>query len=332
LFLVFSICSQVVAKPVCIVTTTTGAALTSPSTFSDIVCGAGTGYLTKKKNNQRPTALDGADSCQILYASADQYRRDQTWQKAFDTAKHYIEKCANYPQSWRAFQITGQGAQGIFVHDTSIYTRYHAWLESVLYLNKTDPEYWCQCVYAIANSFTATSDTTTLQKIEAPNRLLAVYQWLLQHTDCDTEILRREYQRARDAQYVRWQTTDTTIALDTTLPSMSDLGLDSLLNLHFSGVAHPAIYSGILNSLTISKNPFTSTTTLHFALDKMAYLKAEVYDELGRMIIGDGSGHSFDLGKHQIPFDLKSYASGAYYLRVSMGDGEVRTIKLVKKD
>jgi len=309
-----------------------GSALTSPSTFSDVVCGVGTGYLTKKKNDQKPTALDGADSCQILYASADQYRRDHVWLPAYDTARHYIETCAYYFQSWWAFQITSEGVQGLFVHDTSIIRRYRDWLESVLYLNTTDPEYFCQCVYAIAGTLNYPSDTTAVLLNQRTNRGLSVFQWLLLHTDCDTEILRREYQRGRDAQYVHWLETDTTIALDTTLPSMSDLGLDSLLNLHFSGVAHPAIYSGILNSLTISKNPFTSTTTLHFALDKMAYLKAEVYDELGRMIVGDGSGHSFDPGKHQISFDLTGFASGADYLRVSMGDGEVRTIKLVKKE
>jgi len=29
---------------------------------------------------------------------------------------------------------------------------------------------------------------------------------------------------------------------------------------------------------------------------------------------------------------LKGFASGAYYLRISLGDGETKTIKMVKKE
>jgi hypothetical protein len=142
-------------------------------------------------------------------------------------------------------------------------------------------------------------------------------------------MLRGEYVQGRLSQLQSWL-NDTTVALDTTLPSMHQLGLDSILNLHLGVPLARSPFASELASFTMSQNPFKTTTTFHFDLDRETYMKAEVYDELGRMVIGDGSGHSYDPGKHQIPIDLSGFASGAYYLRISLGDGETRTIKMVK--
>jgi hypothetical protein len=114
---------------------------------------------------------------------------------------------------------------------------------------------------------------------------------------------------------------------------MHDLGIDSLLNLHFTkGVKPTAYYADILSSIGVSANPLKRSTTLRFVADRSVYLRTEVYDELGRMIVGDGAGKVFEPGRHELPIDLTGRASGVYYLRVSLGDGEIRTIKLVKKE
>ncbi|MEO6939994.1 MAG: T9SS type A sorting domain-containing protein, partial [Candidatus Kapaibacterium sp.] len=74
------------------------------------------------------------------------------------------------------------------------------------------------------------------------------------------------------------------------------------------------------------------TTLLRFDLDRAVYLKVDILDELGRTVVGDESGRSYNPGRHELPLDLSGQASGAYYLRISLGDGEVRTLKLIKKE
>ena len=216
--------------------------------------------------------------------------------------------------------------------DTSVWLRYRTWLESVLYLNRVDPEYFCICVENIAGTFVSSKDTTEQLGWVATNKSLAVLKGLLDHTPCDTQMLRRDYTQARKGQYETWL-NGTTIKLDTTLPSMHDLGLDSILNLHFSGVgSQPTLYAGVLSSMAVSENPLRKTTLLRFDLDRAVYLKVDVLDELGRTVLGDESGHSYNPGRHELPLDLSGQASGAYYLRVSLGDGEVRTLKLIKNE
>jgi len=293
---------------------------------------SGTGYKTHALKGPKSTSVQSFDSCQIRYGSASAFADNYLWKQAYDTAKSYVETCPNDYQSWRAFGVMNQAAQAIWgAHDTTIYLRYRSWLESVLYLNKTDPEYFCMCVEAIGGTFKYASDTTEQLLWKSLNRGLAVLRWLLGNTNCDTGMLKRYYTDSRISQHQQWE-NDTTVKLDTTLPSMHDLGLDSILNLHLGVGLAKSPYAGLLTTFSISTNPFTSTTTLLFSLDRMAYIKCEVYDELGRIVIGDGSGHVFDPGSHNIPINLKGFASGAYYLRISLGDGETKTIKMVKNE
>ena len=281
---------------------------------------------------QRPLFPDSLPTgCQLLYNLGHSYDNNHEPQKCYDTLKKFIETCPLWPNSCLAFGHMMASVQSL-QKDTSVWSRYRHWLESVLYLNRVDPEYFCICVENIAGTFVSSKDTTEQQAWAATNKSLAVIKWLLDHTTCDTGTLRREYVQARKGQYETWL-NDTTIKLDTTLPSMHDLGLDSILNLHFSGVgSQPTIYAGVLSSMSVSENPLRKATLLRVDLDRAVYLKVDVLDELGRTVLGDESGHTYSPGRHELPLDLSGQASGAYYLRVSLGDGEVRTLKLIKKE
>jgi hypothetical protein len=312
-------------------TAAAGQALTAASTFSGISCESGTGYIAKHSDN-RPTSADSVPTgCQHLINAVDSYSSNFLWQKCYDTAKHFIETCPKFYQSWRAFNYMNEATQGLWLNDTASYYKYQQWLKSVLYLNTTDPEYFCVCVEAIAGTFKYAGDTAKQAFSRSENRGLAVIKWLLEHTSCDTASLRRIYKSTRDDQLQTWH-DDTTQTLDTTLPSIHDLGLDSLLNLHLGVGLSQSPYAASLSSFRLSTNPITSKSNLLFDLDKMVFVKAEVYDELGRMLIGDGSGHSFEPGRHQIPIDLSAYPTGAYYVRIALGDGETRTIKMIKQE
>jgi hypothetical protein len=305
----------------------------SQSIFSSVQCSAGAGEISHQKSIAPQQLLDGVPTgCQLLFNKGDYYFINGQNQKCYDTLKLFIEQCPLFYQSWGAFPDMTGVVVGL-ASDTSIWLRYRNWLESVLYLNTVDPEYFCQCVGALSSTFSQSSDTTAALRSKATNRALAVIKWLLDNTKCDTSGNQYTYQSGRREQRRQWLIDTNAYALDTTLPSMHDLGIDSLLNLHFTkGVNPTAYYADILLSFEVSANPLKRSTTLRFVADRSVYLRSEVYDELGRMVVGDGAGKVFEPGRHELPIDLTGRASGVYYLRVSLGDGETRTIKLVKKE
>ncbi len=306
-------------------------ALTAASTFSGVSCESGTGYVAKHSDH-RPASADSVPTgCQHLINAVNAYSSNFLWQKCYDTAKYFIETCPQFAQSWRAFDYMNGAVQGFRPQDTAIYFKYQQWLKSVLYLNTSDPEYFCACVEAFGGTFQYAGDSGEQAYWRTGNRELAVVQWLLQHTNCDTGMLKHLYRNTRDGEYQAWL-NDTTIKLDTTLPSMHDLGLDSMLNLHLGVSLAQSPFAASLSTVHLSADPFTARTNLLFEFDKMVYLKAKVYEELGRMLIGDGSGHSFEPGRHQIPIDLSAYPAGAYYVRIVLGDGETKTIKMIKQE
>ncbi|MBS1904774.1 MAG: T9SS type A sorting domain-containing protein [Bacteroidetes bacterium] len=90
--------------------------------------------------------------------------------------------------------------------------------------------------------------------------------------------------------------------------------------------------SGFLSSFTGSPNPFTKETELTYVLNRMTYVTVAIYDELGRMVWGDGKGRSLDAGTHTIDIDGASLPSGTLYARISTGFGEVKTVKLVHQE
>ncbi len=95
-----------------------------------------------------------------------------------------------------------------------------------------------------------------------------------------------------------------------------------------SGVARSASKD---TGVFVTENPFDKLTTLHFTLSEVSYTKVDVLDVLGREVAVVGTGHILDAGEHQLPVDLSGCTAGTYYLRISLGTGEVRTVKLVKK-
>src|SRR5438105_3809212 len=75
-------------------------------------------------------------------ASAKQY------QEVYDSLKKYIEYCANFDEPdhlpWHAFTQL-QGANSYRSTDPERFNAFRPWLISVLYLNTTDPYYFCAC-------------------------------------------------------------------------------------------------------------------------------------------------------------------------------------------
>jgi hypothetical protein len=250
------------------------------------------------------------DSCAELKAwSAIKPASEEQAQQQYDTLRLYIEKCAVADtNSWDVF-LNLTAADQFRSDDTNRYTQYRAWLLSVLYLNKVQPEYFCECMGAIESTYQTTID------------VLAIMNYMRQfHREC--------WGIGNDKHY----TQDSVSAANqgqgpTHLPPLDSLGLGFLLK---SGVTPTVPYGRQqLESFTSSPNPFNRGTTLEFTLNCLTYITIAVYDDLGNLVWGDARGYSLEAGKHTINFEGNALPSGTLYARISTGFWEVKTIKLI---
>jgi hypothetical protein len=227
----------------------------------------------------------------------------------------YISICAARDnQSYNVFAHLDDAVQ-LISNDTNRYEEYRKWLLSVLYFAPQFPNYYCACLGSIAGTF-------KYGKYH-PLGYLAVMRFIERHTSCGDGSYNAEY--AKDSAELAYSGYNTA---DSNLPSLDSLGLGLLL--HLNAVQSPTTLSNIfLLSKTSNPNPFTKETTLKFTLNRMAYTTIAIYDELGRLVWGDGRGSSLEAGWHTVHIDGKDLPHGTLYARISTGFGEVKTVKLV---
>ena len=259
-----------------------------------------------------------SDSC--YYWRSFEYRQPQTpeeYKEQYDTLRLYIEGCAaTDDQSWDVF-TTMSGAVQFMSDDTTRFDPYRTWLISVLYLNTTNPAYFCACMGAIAGTYQYGK--------YLPLGGLSVMNYLRQyHPECWSVGGQNDY--TKDSIYDAGKNYGSYDVNH--LPPLDSLGLGFLLK---AGVVSPStsLPSQYLASFTSNPNPFINETSLEFTLNRMSYVTLAVYDELGRLVWGDGRGSSLEAGTHSIQIDGRSLPSGTLYARISTGFGEVKTVKLV---
>ena len=236
----------------------------------------------------------------------------------YDTIRLYIERCAaKDDQSWDVF-VKMTGAVSFMSDDTTRFVQYRNWLIAVLYLNTTNPAYFCACMGAIASTY-------QYGKYH-PLGYLAVLNYFRQnHPECWSAGGQKEY--SKDSTYDAGKTYS---GYDVNhLPPLDSLGLGFLLHHQAVAPSSRQLTAQYLASFTSSPNPFINETTLQFTLNRMTYTTIAVYDELGRLVWGDGRGASLEAGVHTIHLDGKNLPSGTLYARISTGFGEVKTVKLV---
>lgn len=264
----------------------------APSRGFTVTCNGAFGEdgIKPKENKIFSQSLD-TPSCTYLrgWRHASTKTKDLA-QEIYDSVRFYINHCAaNDSEAFMAFTHL-DGAVGLLYtySDSTLYTNYRNWLISVLYLNTTDPRYFCDCMSSIMGTYgiTAAGD-----KYNLPNGGLAVMNYLRGKSQCNIghhiDSLYAENVRFR---HQEWLDGDRKMPEDTTLPSLDKIGLGFLLK----GVVTPSngsvISSQFLASFTSNPNPFKNETTLDFILNRMTYTTIAVYDELGRLVWGDGRG------------------------------------------
>lgn len=74
-------------------------------------------------------------------------------------------------------------------------------------------------------------------------------------------------------------------------------------------------------------NPFNPVTTIQFGLSEAARVTLKVYDLLGREVATLVDDDQLDEGQHEVEFDASSFASGVYFYRIVVNDGEFQKIR-----
>ncbi|MDP4220192.1 MAG: T9SS type A sorting domain-containing protein [Bacteroidota bacterium] len=267
-----------------------------------------------------------ADSCSAMHGWVGiKPATKQEYKMQYDTLHDFIMSCAKDSDSYEAFSVMDGAVEEYAPNDTTRYDTYREWLISVLYLNPIQPVYFCACLESI-------SGTYQYGKYAIPNARLAVLTYLRNITSCDNAGVERDIKNYIDSRHQTWllhKQFGDTAAEDTVLPPLDSIGLGILLD-------HESVSSGSsmssaknLHAFVLTPNPFVNETNLQFTLSRMTYITMAVYDELGRLVWGDGKGSSFEAGTHTVTLDGKNLPHGTLYARISTGFGEVRTVKLI---
>ncbi len=289
-----------------------------------VSCGGG--FSTPNKENL-PQSVLSLDSCKLLYNLANAYDENNMYRECYDTARKFIETCPNYQGSYEGFQFTDVGIANSNLNDTARYRQYREWLISVLFLNTTDPTYFCTCIASIAGTYQYSEHK------RFPNALNTIYRWMLTHHYCPNFSWHKYDSLTMIENHAEWIGSGDSAKgkpFDTTMNTMAELGLGFLDSLTFGVNPSKTPSSTYLSDLNISPNPSHGLVTAKYSLSRQGFIQFTVFDALGRVVWSRAGESEFE-GTHELPIDLRSTPSGTYYVRIEAGFGEVKTVKIINE-
>jgi hypothetical protein len=131
-----------------------------------------------------------------------------------------------------------------------------------------------------------------------------------------------------------------TVLLDGTLAVMSDDPVEPAKNILFEVLTEP-VGIGSEPGAAITRNglygnypnPFNPTTTIHFSLAAAERVKLQIFNTRGQMVRTLAAG-KFSQGMHSVTWDGRNsegilQASGVYFYRLQIGDGFVKTNRML---
>jgi hypothetical protein len=282
---------------------------------------------TVDKSN-RPEQVLGYDTCLQALSLGEQWSSFSENDLAYDTIRWYIMHCYLTADPGRTFNAL-QGCAGSASPLATAYGRsqYVNWLMDTVIKLRSDDGWFCCCVEALTPGYDHYASNMPAE--------LAILKFIIDNPRCAgmRKGLGFAYASERQAQISLWGDTaknNNMKNFDSSLPSMHDLGLDSLLNtasVHHYDATGPQI---ILDA-HVTANPFETETSVSLSINREAYLHIEVLDLLGRKIEGAGYDGVFEPGNRVVPLKMSSLASGTYYVRISTANNELRTFKVEKK-
>jgi hypothetical protein len=202
---------------------------------------------------------------------------------------------------------------------------------------RNDDAWFCNDVFAIAGTFESPTSNGQNSAGDIPAQL-AVIKYLIDNPRCAANIdnFAEEYDAERAGQKQLWNDTANVYykneVFDSTLPTMQDLGLDSVLMFGAqAGVQYEAIGPQIIGNAQLSPNPTTNGATVTLEIEREAYVHIELFDLLGNKIGQTGFEGVFEPGTSATSLNLEGLPPGSYFVRITTANNEVRTLKLEKE-
>ncbi len=306
------------------------------SNFAGVTCGSSRAITHRK--NVSPQSMLKADSvptgCQLSFNLGMGLSNDGQYTASYDTLRNFVQTCTTNRNAPGAFQIMStdvqNGGNGL---SPECWIDFRSWLLSALAWNPGNSDYLCADVQVLAGAMTAGIDTTWQQINTGTNRSMSVIYWILHNPLCTNGYDSELYQNGRGSQIRTWLDTQDTdsVKLDTTIYSMHDLGLDSVLK--YAGMlgVHESSMPSILSNASASPNPVREGTEIYFTTNREAYVMVGLFNVLGQQAGSTKFESVVEPGNHEVPLSLAGLPSGTYYARIVTTYGEVQTVKLVKE-
>ncbi len=314
----------------------------SSNSFSDVTCGSS--FAKVKRNNGMKTESNDTinmDSCQRLIGLAEDFDAANEFTLEFDTAKYAIEHCVNTDpvaarQAVGHLSIaTNQDGNGPLPQGWVIERNY---LLSLFQLRPGDGSWLCGiCNQLIGCMSDGDNDTSWQQVDSSTNRGLSLVYWLIHNSPCaqygtnDTETYVGSRQSEYES-YLSWPNLNRdSVPFDTTIYTMQQLGLDSVLK-YFGllGVSEGTAPS-IISNATVYPNPTGAGAVISFGIAREAYVSINLFDVLGHQVSSASYEGVAEPGDLSVPISLQGLQSGTYFARIQTTFGEVQTVKLVKE-
>jgi Secretion system C-terminal sorting domain len=268
---------------------------------------------------------------------------DKEYYAAGDTLKYYVEHCYSYAGfNTKVFgniadDFFASGPGGYYPGDGDTLPNLLQWFFNVLYLD-TDTQYYCydasaalecqQAMYVHDSSFHT-------NPMNGASGWAAVEKYLLESGKC--QFLQSQIENSLGALYVSWyrvwkdSVTDSLLTpWDTTnLPTLQQIGFEALLGSP-AAVQGGIIPTSVLGNIGVAPNPFTDNTVIDYTLNVPATLTVEVFNVLGQKVASPVPSVFTINGNYSLTLTGSALASGAYYVRFAVPEGEVETVKIVK--
>jgi hypothetical protein len=260
---------------------------------------------------------------------------------AEDTLEYYVEHCYSYAGlRYDVFGIIGSAIRqeypqvSSYANDSAM-EGFRQWLFKVLYLN-SDTEsdgtipYYCNDAMTAIGTLNP-SDTFNLKGVASE---AALEKYLIASGKCPFYVsqLEQNLRNLYQGWHIFWKDTVTDSLLtpwDTTLPTLQQIGFEILLGPKSSVMNFSALPSTVLGAISATPNPFDAEVEIRYTLNVPATLTVEVFDLLGNKVATLVPGTMTQNGDGMLK--LAGLSPGSYYVRFSVPEGEVRTIKVIRQ-
>ncbi len=301
---------------------------------TDWTCGGGGDITAKPEVGMKPLRIqDDTDTCSVKFPTfVSGLTSDGQDREGYDTMRYwYIPHCYSIANAGATSGALDGSAQiGVVMTNVDSLLNFRNFVLHCLTLRKDDA-WFCAFVADLIGTYTDSNN------IYEPNYRAdrAILQYLMDNPRCASGYSgdSTEYWQLLITQYDIWQDTARGKAVfDSTVPTMQELGLDSVLIINGeAGVTYAEPTPQIIMSASVLENPFQNSTSILLSIGREAYVTIQVFDILGHQIEGAGYASVFEQGNVTIPINMTNAPPGTYLVRISTANNETQTLKLTKE-